>query len=102
MVKRLKEQIKTKGFWLRLAFVLVLTIGIPVLINESYKANKVLYTTVWSGAEFLTYYRWICSDCPEDKLVYCSWECEKHRREWLMKEHEMRIGSEFEKEWLQE
>ena len=48
-------------------------------------------------AEFLTYYRWICSDCPEDKLVYCSWECEKHRREWLMKEHEMRIGSEFEK-----
>lgn len=56
MVKRLKEQIKTKEFWLQLALVLVLTIGIPVLINESYKANKVLYTTVWDGAEFLTYY----------------------------------------------
>ena len=56
MVKRLKEQLKTKGFWLRLASVLVLTIGIPVLINESYKASKVLYTTVWDGAVFLTYY----------------------------------------------
>ena len=56
MVKRLKEQIKTKEFWLQLALVLVLTIGIPVLINESYKANKVLFTTVWDGAEFLTYY----------------------------------------------
>ena len=56
MVKLLKEQIKTKEFWLRLALVLALTIGIPVLINESYKANKVLYTTVWAGPEFLAYY----------------------------------------------
>jgi hypothetical protein len=56
VVKLLKEQIKTKEFRLRLALVVALTIGIPVLINESYKANKVLYTTVWDGPEFLAYY----------------------------------------------
>ena len=79
-------------------------VGQPFIFLEEIMTNLewIKGLSVEEMAEFLTYYRWICSDCPEDKLVYCSWECEKHRREWLMKEHEMRIGSEFEKEWLQE
>ena len=54
-------------------------------------------------AEFLAHYDWTCIDCPEEPGEHgenCSWGCEEHCQEWLAKEHEMRISSEFEKEWL--
>ena len=54
-------------------------------------------------AEFLAHYDWKCVDCPEEPGEHgenCSWGCEEHCCEWLMKEHEMRTSSEFEKEWL--
>lgn len=92
-MKLLKEQIKTKKFWLRCVFVLVLVVGIPILINESYKANKVLYTTVWGGEEVLSYYGTLLGAAATivalvytirftKKQIACEHRSQYERRKW--------------------
>ena len=54
-MERLKKHLKTKKFWGAFLFVLFLVVGVPIIINEAYKANKG-YLTVWGGPEVLSYY----------------------------------------------
>lgn len=54
-MESLKKHLKTKKFWGAFLFVLFLVVGVPIIINEAYKANKG-YLTVWGGPEVLSYY----------------------------------------------
>lgn len=54
-MKPWKESAKTKKFCILTLVGIFLVVGIPIIINELYKANKG-YITVWYGADVLSYY----------------------------------------------
>ena len=54
-MERLKKYLKSMKFCGASLLMLFLVVGIPIIINEAYKANKG-YLTVWGGSEVLSYY----------------------------------------------
>lgn len=54
-MKRKKYKVTAVKVWVIGLIAFILIVGVPFLINESYKVGKG-YVTVWTGAEFLSYY----------------------------------------------
>lgn len=84
---------KTKKCWWQWGLVALLVIGIPLLINESYKSNIVLYTTVWTGSEFLAYYGTllgavatifavVCTITFTKKQIRCEQQLQYNHHKW--------------------
>lgn len=60
--------------FLILGLVLLLIFGIPVIINELYKAEDVKYVTVWGGSETLAYYGTVISAVGTIILGFIAWK----------------------------
>ena len=63
---------KTKLFRYICAIVVVLVVVVPLCINALYKSDKVLMTTVWTGADVLSYYGTILGTIATIVALVCT------------------------------
>lgn len=77
----MKNNIPNKPSWFFWAFVVAfLVLGVPIIINESYKAS-VVYITNWEAADVLSYYAVILSGCITIFTLVCTIEFTRRNTE---------------------